>query len=97
MDPVPYTVREEDVEEVLTAYEAPDDVRPAARDHVMKQITEIDEIVRTAPEGDGNGRQELALAAIEDILIRDGFVDLAADEPRVYPVSDSHDTEREDG
>ena len=97
MDPVPYTIREEDVEEVLTAYEAPDDIRAAARDHVMKQMTDIDDIVRTAPEQDRGDRQELALAAIEDILIRDGFVDLGADETRLYPVVDVRDTEREDG
>lgn len=97
MDPVPYTIREADVEEVLTAYETPADTRAAARDHVMKQVMEIDEIVRTAPEQGGNDRQELALAAIEDILIRDGFVDLAADESRIYPVSFTRDTERDDG
>jgi len=97
MDPVPYTIREEDVEEVLTAYEAPDDIRAAARDHVMKQVIDIDDIVRTTPERDRGDRQEVALAAIEDILIRDGFVDLAPNETRIYPVVDVRDTEREDG
>jgi hypothetical protein len=97
MDPVPYTIREEDVEEVLTAYETPDDIRAAARDHVMKQVIDIDDIVRTTPERDRGDRQEVALAAIEDILIRDGFVDLAPDETRIYPVVDVRDTEREDG
>ena len=96
MDPVPYTIREEDVEEVLTAYEAPDDVRAAARDHIMSQVTDIDDVVRTAPET-GSGRQELALAMIEDILIRDGFVELAANETRVYPIVTEDDTERADG
>jgi hypothetical protein len=97
MDPVPYTIREEDVEEVLSAYEAPEDIRAAARDHVMKQVVDIDDIVRTTPEQDRGDRQEVALAAIEDILIRDGYVELGADEARLYPVMDVRDTEREDG
>ena len=105
MDPVPYQIRREDVDEVLSAYEAvggswtPDD-RKAAVDHVMRQVLDIDETVRTAPEerrlmprgseeegsrpGDDSPRRDLALAAIEDVLIRDGFIDVSEDEERVY-------------
>ena len=105
MEPVPYEVRDEDIEEVLAAYDVPEDVRSVAREHVMRQVTEIDEIVRTAPEvplerllvdryeggeadrpGDMSAaRQELALAAIEDILIRDGFIEIFPNEKRIYP------------
>ena len=105
MEPVPYEIREEDVEEVLSAYATPDEARAAARDHVFRQVTEIDEIVRTAPEvpneltgfagregpvgehpGDqSQDRRELALAAIEDILIRDGFISVSPGEKRIYP------------
>jgi hypothetical protein len=111
MDPVPYRIREEDVDEVLSAY-APvggswtDEQRAAARELVMSRTIEIDETVRTAPEdrrltargqraepagsdpGDDSPRRGMALAAIEDLLIRDGFIDLARDEDRIFPVSD---------
>ncbi|MGQ0563155.1 MAG: hypothetical protein ACT443_14940 [Gemmatimonadota bacterium] len=95
MDPVPYAIREEDIDEVLSAYAAPDAVRAAARDHVMKQVIDIDDIVRTAPETDA--RREVALAAIEDILIRDGLIDMAANETRVFPITMARDDERADG
>jgi hypothetical protein len=106
MEPVPYEIRAEDVDEVLSAYGTPQGARAAARKHVLEQINEIDDIVRTAPElpteralstrregsvGERPGdqsydRRELALAAIEDILIRDGFIEASPDEKRVYPV-----------
>jgi hypothetical protein len=84
MEPVPYTIRASDVDEVLTAYGAPDDVREDARAHIMEQVLDIDDIVRTAP-ADGTARQEAALAVIEDILIRDGYVDASSREGRLYP------------
>ena len=36
MEPVPYRIRAEDVDEVLTAYEASDDVRTEAREYVLR-------------------------------------------------------------
>lgn len=115
MDPVPYQIREEDVDEVLGAYEATgggtftDEDRASAREHVMRHVLELDETVRSAPESDtaretradvpraGTGnerpgedsavRREMALAAIEDLLIRDGFIEADADDRRVFPVT----------
>src|SRR5687768_11371860 len=34
VEPVPYEIKEQDIDEVLSAYDAPDDVRQAARQHV---------------------------------------------------------------
>lgn len=112
MDPVPYEIEEDDIDEVLDAYEPtgggewPEERRKQARAHVLKNVVEIDETVRSASEdpsdalgeaGDRMGdaadrpgdrapaRREMALAAIEDVLIRDGFIDVDADEPRVFP------------
>jgi hypothetical protein len=111
MEPIPYEIREEDVDEVLGAYTSVGgswtaEERNAARDHVMKHALEIDETVRTAPEerrlasrevpatGEATGpdedspRRGMALAAIEDLLIRDGFIDASESESRIYPVAD---------
>lgn len=117
MDPVPYEIREEDVDEVLSAYESvggrewTDDRRREAREHVMRNVLEVGEIVRSAPEerrliprldveerdraqpagsraGEASpARREMALAAIEDLLIRDGFIDATEDEGRVFPAT----------
>lgn len=82
MEPVPYEIREEDVDEVLGSYgETDESVRAAAREHVMRNVLDIDDVVRTASD-----RRETALAAIEDVLISDGFIDAGVDEPRVFPV-----------
>ena len=112
MDPVPYEIQREDVDEVLSAYEAvggswsPEE-REAAVKHVMRHVLEIDETVRTAPgerrlmprgsepagtgPGDDSPRRDLALAVIEDVLIRDGFIDVSDTERRVFPVSERAD------
>jgi hypothetical protein len=112
MDPVPYEIRREDVDEVLSAYESvggswtPDD-RETAVSHIMRHVLEIDETVRTAPEerrlmprgtesgaarpGDDSPRRDLALAVIEHILIRDGFIDVSDTEARVFPVAERAD------
>jgi hypothetical protein len=109
MDPVPYRIREEDVDEVLSAYDGgcalSADERGEARRHVMRHVLEIDEIVRAAPEerrapGTRTGeesypRRELALAAIEDLLIRDGFIDASDEEARVFPITAERDDLRE--
>lgn len=114
MDPVPYEIKEEDIDEVLDAYEPvgggewSEEARQSAREHVMKNVVEMDETVRSASEdpsdalgeaGDRMGaesdrpgdrapaRREAALASIEDLLIRDGFIDVEADEDRVFPVA----------
>jgi len=119
MDPVPYEIREEDVDEVLSVYESAgggewsEERREEARAHVMRNVIELDEVVSTAPEdpagsamraapvaerpGDGSpDRREMALAAIEDLLIRDGYIELDEDEPRAFPVTIERDTERND-
>jgi hypothetical protein len=121
MDAVPYEIREEDVDEVLSAYEPvgggdwPDEIREEARQHVMSHVVDLAELIRTAAEdptesvgtgrtdnmGDRPGdrepeRRDMALAAIEDLLIRDGFIDLEADESRAFPVTGEPDTERDD-
>jgi len=129
MEPVPYEITEDDIDEVLNAYEPtgggrfPEEEREAIRAHVMRNVLDLDEIVRSAPETDdiataGAGenrlpgragplaerpgdqspdRRDLALGAIEDLLIRDGYVELYDDESRAFPPSRERDTERDDG
>lgn len=117
MDPVPYAIRPEDVDEVLSAYGASDDEREAARSYVMRHVLDLDEIVSTAPETPHNrgwlhrdelapisnqpgdqspDRREMAMAAIEDLLLREGFLELDVDEPRLFPISTRRDSERDD-
>lgn len=115
MDPVPYEIKGEDVDEVLSAYESAgggewtEERRSEARQHVMRHVLELDETVRTAPEdrrhdvvrragpvserpGDSApDRREMALAAIEDLLIRDGFLEADPDEPRTFPIVSRRD------
>jgi hypothetical protein len=116
MDPVPYEIRVEDIDEVLGAYESVGgswsaEDRAAAADIVMRNVSELNEIVRTAPEDrrvltrgtqrartdamrpgdDSPERRDLALAAIEDLLIRDGFLDIGSDSERVFPVTRGRD------
>jgi hypothetical protein len=116
MQPIPYEIREEDVDEVLSAYDSvagndwSEDDRVEARRHVMRRVIEINETVQTAPEdrrvsarenaedesrgrpvtkGPGelpSARRDMALAAIEDLLIRDGFIETSPNEKRVFPV-----------
>ncbi|HEX6134241.1 MAG TPA: hypothetical protein VFZ24_09760 [Longimicrobiales bacterium] len=111
MEPVPYQIREEDVDEVLSAHESVGgswtrEQRSAAREVVMRHVLDIDEAVRTAPEDrrviprhdraepeagtpgeDSPARREMALAAIEDLLIREGFLDVADEDERVFPIA----------
>lgn len=113
MDPVPYEIRAEDIDEVLSAYEPAtgwsEEERASIHEHVMLHVADLNEIVRTAPEGaegpprdtrtsaiaqpvnarPGEGsaaRREMALAAIEDLLIEEGLIDARSDEQRVFPV-----------
>jgi len=103
MEPVPYLISEEDVDEVLSAYEPvgggvwTEDARREARQHVMRNVLDVDDPVRTAVEEDRpDARRELALAAIEDLLIRDGLIDLTDREKRVFPVVTYRDDEHDD-
>ncbi len=114
MDPVPYEIKKDDVDEVLDAYEPtgggdwPEERREEARAYVMENVLDLNETVGSAAEdpsdsrgaaGDRMGkasdrpgerspaRRGMALAAIEDLLIRDGFIDLETGEDRVFPAT----------
>jgi hypothetical protein len=122
MDPVPYEIQEEDVDEVLSAYEPvgggawTEEARQLARAHVLRHVIDLDDVVRTAPEDeratldlrerahtigsnanrDAPTRREVALAAIEDLLIRDGLIDISDREKRVFPAVTARDDEHDD-
>jgi hypothetical protein len=122
MQPIPYEIRPDDIDEVLSAYagmgdEMAQEDRAAAHAHVMRHVLDLNQTIRTAPEerrlqprvdaedadralpldhapGDASPRREMALAAIEDLLIRDGFIEPAGGEDRVFPVLPGTDTRR---
>ncbi len=122
MNPMPYRIEQQDVDEVLSAYEPvsggawTEESRQSARAHVMRNVLDIDETVTTAPEDErstldtlvrvqaraddpaagGSPRREAALAAIEDLLIRDGFLTISDREKRVFPAVTSRDDEHND-
>jgi hypothetical protein len=83
-DPIPYRISEADVDEVLSAYDVPENLRADAQQHVMRSLLDIDEVVRTAPENEID-RRDVALAEIEEILISDGYIEPEPGEPRIYP------------
>jgi hypothetical protein len=123
MAAVPYEIRDEDIDEVLDAYESvgggewPEDARREVRAHVMKHVVDVNETVRSAAEDPSDSmadtpdrtgriadrpgdraplRRDMALAAIEDLLLRDGYLELDEDESRTFPVTGEPDTERDD-
>lgn len=126
MEPVPYQITEDDIDEVLNAYEPagrgnfPEEQRADIRAHVMRHVQDLGDMIRGTPEeplegargpgatavragsiadrpGDqSSDRRDMALGAIEDLLIRDGFIALTADEARVFPPAAGTDTERAD-
>jgi hypothetical protein len=83
-EPIPYKISEADVDEVLSAYDLPEEERLQARAHVLQRVLDIDASVRTLPENVSD-RREMALAEIEDVLITDGLIQIEPDEPRIYP------------
>ncbi|MGH7466709.1 MAG: hypothetical protein ACRENP_01865 [Longimicrobiales bacterium] len=101
MKPVPYAVQSADIDEVLSAYEPvgggawTEEARQDVRAYVMRHVLDLDDATRTAPE-DATVRREVALAAIEDLLIRDGLLDITDREKRVFPIVTTRDTERDD-
>ncbi len=66
-------------EEVRSASEDPSDALGASGDRTGA--------VSDRPGDRAPARREAALAAIEDLLIRDGFIDVDADENRVFPTT----------
>lgn len=108
MEPRPYQITNEDIDEVISAHESVDhndfseQELAVMRAHIMDNILEVDEVSSTAPETDfvatdqaripseddgkdpSFARKEAALAAIEDILIRDGYIVVDSDEERVF-------------
>lgn len=129
MEPVPYEITADDIDEVLNAYEPTgggrfsEEERVEIRQVVMRNVRDLDETVRAAPETDdvatvgagrdlmpgragpigerpgdqSSDRRELALGAIEDLLIREGYLELFDDESRVFPPAREPDTEHDDG
>lgn len=66
-------------ETIRSAAEDPGDALGAAGDRAGD--------VADRPGDRAPARRDMALAAIEDLLIRDGFIDVAADEDRVFPAT----------
>lgn len=69
-----------------------EEVKTAPEDRRVSARVDAEDEPRHRPITKGPGelpsmRRDVALAAIEDLLIRDGFIEAAPDEERVFPVT----------